>query len=159
MPPRQQRQYGELGQQQGQFTNSDFDEARHDSVDYHQHLDASPPNPNSGHRRKPIKVDRMLAVGPMARANSSSAKGGINPSSSADADRDLETGVQRYHESAGFGSDEYEEGPPKNSSRPISRGYSGIEAYTEKKDTGWRRFLNKVKEIEEKSSGRRAPTN
>ena len=149
MPPRQQRQYGELGQQQGQFANSDFDEARHDSVDYHQHLEASPPNANSGYPgRKPSKVDRMLGVGPTARANSSSANGGIDSPSSAIA----------HPESDGYESEEHEEEQPKNSSRPVSQGYSGIEAYTEKKDTGWRRFLNKVRDIEEKSSGRRAPT-
>ena len=159
MPPRQERQYGELGQQQSQFTSSDFNEARHDSVDYHQHLDASPPNPNSGYPgRKPSKVDRMLGVSPMARANSSSANGGINPPSSADAHRHVESGVQMHPESGGYESEEYAEGPPKISSRPVSQGYSGIEAYTEKKDTGWRRFLNRVKSIEEKSSGQRVPT-
>lgn len=157
MPPRQQRQYGELGQQQGQFAKSDFDEVRHDSVDYHEHLDASPPNPNSGYRRKPSKVDRMLGVGPTARADSSSANGGINPPSSADAHRDVESGAQRYTESGGSESEEYEEESPKDSARPVSQGYSGIEAYSEKKDTGWRRFLSKVKDIEEKSSGRRPP--
>lgn len=159
MPPRQKRQYGELGQQQGQFVNSDYDEARYDSVDYHQHLDASPPNPNSGYQRKPSKVDRMLGVGPMARANSSSANGGINPPSSADAHTSVQTGAPGYPESGGSESEEYEEEPPKNSSRPASQGYSGIEAYSEKKDTGWRKFLNKVKDIEEKSSGRRPPAN
>ena len=160
MPPRQQRQYGELGQQQGQFANSDFDGARHDSVDYHQHLDASPPNPNGGYPgRKPSKVDRMLGLGPVARANSSSANGGINPPGSVDAHENFENGAQSYPESGGYESEEYEEEPPKTLSRPISQGYSGIEAYTEKKDTGWRRFLNKVRDIEEKSSGRHAPTN
>lgn len=160
MPPRQERQYEELGQQQGQFDKSDFDETRHDSVDYHQHLDASPPNPNSGYPgRKPSKVDRMLGVGPMARANSSSANDGNNLLGSADAHGNVETGAESHPESGGYESEEYEEEPPKNSSRPISQGYSGIEAYTEKRDTGWRRFLNKVKDIEEKSSGRRAPPN
>ena len=159
MPPRQERRYGELGQQQGQFAISNFDEVRHDSVDYHQHLDASPPNPNSGYRRKPSKVDRMLGVGPMARANSYPANGGINASSSDDDQRNVETGAQSYPESEGFESEEYEAERPKNSLRPVSQGYSGIEAYSEKKDKGWRRFLNKVKDIEEKSSGRRAPTN
>lgn len=160
MPPRQERQYGELGQQQGQFDKSDFDETRHDSVDYHQHLDASPPNPNSGYPgRKPSKVDRMLGVGPMARANSSSANDGNNLLGSADAHGNVETGAESHPESGGYESEEYEEERPKNSSGPISQGYSGIEAYTEKRDTGWRRFLNKVKDIEEKSSGRRAPPN
>lgn len=160
MPPRQQRQYGELGQQQGQFANSNLDEARHDSVDYHQHLDATPPDPNSGYTgRKLSKVDRMLGVGPMARANSSSANGGINPSSSDEALGNVEAGAQKKPESGGYESEEYEDEPLKNPSRPFSQGYSGIEAYTEKKNTGWRKFLNKVKDIEEKSSGRRVPTN
>ncbi len=159
MPPRQQRQYGELSQQQTLSGNSDFDEPRHDSVDYHQHLDASPPDPNSGYPgRKPSKVDRMLGVGPMARARSSSANGGINQPSSADAHADVGTGAQRYAESDGYESEEYEEELPKHSSRPVSQGYSGIEAYSEKRDKGWRRFLNKARDIEEKSSGRRVPT-
>ena len=160
MPPRQQRQYGELGQQQRQFANPDLDETRHDSVDYHQHLDASPPDPNNGYdpRRRLSKVDRMLGVGPMARANSSSANGRINPPSAADTHGNVETGAQETREGGGFESEEHEDNPPKSPSRPFSQGYSGIEAYTEKKDTGWRKFFNKVKDIEEKSSGRRAPT-
>lgn len=159
MSPRQQRQYGELGQQQGQFAKPGLDEIRHDSVDYHQHLDASPPNPNNGYpNRRPSKVDRMLGVDPVARANSSSANGRINPPSSADAHNNVETGAQEDHGGGGFESEEYEDNAAKSPPRPVSQGYSGIEAYSEKKDTGWRRFFNKVKDIEEKSSGRRAPT-
>ena len=161
MPPRQQRQYGELGQQQGHLANTNLDGARHDSVDYHQHIDASPPNPISGYPgRKPSKVDRMLGVGFMARANSSSANGAVYPPSpDLVHEGNAKTGAQRYSESNGYESGDLEEELPKNSSRPVSRGYSGIEAYTEKKDTGWRRFVSKVKDIEEKSSGRRVPTN
>ena len=154
MPPRQQRQYGDLGQQQGQVISSSSNEARQDSVDYHQHLDASPPIPNNGYQRKPTKVESMLGVGPQTRANRSPANGVI-------ADNNAESGAQSYSESDGSESDEYQAEPPKtsSSSRPISQGYSGIEAYSKKKDTGWRRFLHKVKDIEERSSGRRAPTN
>ena len=160
MPPRQQRPFDELGQQQGQLPASDFDGARQDSVDYHQHIDASPTGPNNGYPgRKPSKVDRMLGVGSVARANSSSANGRTKPSSFADAHDNVETGAQRYAGSDGYESEEYEEEPPKGPVRPVSQGYSGIEAYSEKRDSGWKRFLNKVKEIEEKSSGRRAPTN
>ena len=159
MPPRQQRQYGDLSQQQGQLPTSDFDGARQDSVDYHQHVDASPTNPNNGYPgRKPSKVDRMLGFGSVARANSSSANGGIKSSSFADAHGNAQPGAQEYAESDGYESEEYEE-VPKGSMRPVSQGYGGIEAYSEKRDTGWRRFLNKVKDVEEKSSGRRAPTN
>ena len=154
MPPRQQRQYGEMGQQQGQVTSSGLNEARHDSVDYHQHIDASPPIPNNGYQPKPSKVESMLGVGPQTRANRSPANGVI-------ADNNAESGAQSYSESDGSESDEYQEEPPNasSSSRPIAQGYSGIEAYSKKKDTGWRRFLHKVKDIEERSSGRRAPTN
>lgn len=160
MPPRPQRQYGGLGQQQVQVANSDLDEPRHDSVDYHQHLDASQPTPNNGYPgRKPSKVDRMLGADPMARANSFSANGGTNPLSSADAHRNVGAGGKSYAESGGYESEEYEEERPKNPSRSVSQGYSGIEAYSEKKDTGWKRFMNKVRDLEEKSSGRRAPTN
>ena len=159
MPPRQQRQYGELSKPQGQFATSDSDEARHDSVDYHQHIDASPPNTNSGYPgRKPSKVDHVLGVDSIARANSSSANGG-NPPISADAYGNVEADAQRYAESDGYESEEVEEELPKSSVRPVSQGYSGIEAYSEKKDKGWRRFLAKARDIEEKSSGRRAPTN
>ena len=159
MPPRQQRQYGELSKPQGQFATSDSDEARHDSVDYHQHIDASPPNTNSGYPgRKPSKVDHVLGVGSIARANSSSANGG-NPPVSTDAYGNVEADAQRYAESDGYESEEVEEELPKSSVRPVSQGYSGIEAYSEKRDKGWRRFLGKARDIEEKSSGRRAPTN
>ena len=159
MPPSQQRQYGELGPQQRQLANSDVDEARHDSVDYHQHIDTSPTDPNSGYPgRKPSKVDRMLGVGALARANSS-ANGRIHQASSADAHGNVETGAQDYSDSDSYESEEYEEEVPGNSLRPVSQGYSGIEAYSKKKDSGWRRFLKRAREVEEKSSGRRAPTN
>ena len=160
MPPTQQRQYGELGPQQNQFAHSDIDEMRQDSVDYHQHLDTSPADANSGYPgRQPSKVDRMLGVGALARANSSAANGRVSRPSSADGQRNVETDAQDYTDSDSYESEDYEEELPRNSSRPISQGYSGIEAYTAKKDSGWRRFLKKAKDVEEKSSGRRAPTN
>ena len=159
MPPRQQRQYGEPDPQHGQIANSGFDGEQHDSADYHQHLDASPPNPTSEYQGKPNKVDRMLGVGPIALANSSSAKDKINPSSSAEGRGNVETAPQQYSDSGSSESVGYEEEPPKTPSKPVTQGYGGIEAYTEKKDSGWRRFMNKVKDVEEKSSGRRAPTN
>ena len=161
MPPRQQRQNAELSQQQRHFADAEVDGPRHDSVDYHEHLDASPPDSNNGYPgRRLSKVDRMLGVGSLARAKTSSVNGGINPASSADAYRNVEGEAQRYAESGvGYESEEYEEELPKGSTRPVSQGYSGIEAYSEKRDTGWRRFLKKAKEIEEKSSGRRVSTN
>lgn len=170
MPPRQQRALGEGSQQPDQFANSGLDETRHDSVDYHQHIDANPPNPNNGYPgRKPSKVDRMLGVGSsMARTNSSPpANGGIKPPSSADARGNVGPGAQEYDdEESGnsYGSEGSSEPEPEplthvKSSGPVSQGYSGIEAYSDKKDRGWRRFLNKAKDIEERSSGRRAPTN
>ena len=162
MPPRQQRQHGtDLGPP----TPSDrYNVERGDSVDYHQHLDHSPSGEANGYPgRRLSKVDRMLGVANLQR-NPSGTRGisKMQRSSSvgngyADKKRHTTDTPDRRlsFESEGFDDDDdvvdFDDQPAQ--SQRINRGYSGIEAYSEKK--GWRKWLDKAKEWEEKSSGRR----
>ena len=130
MPPRQQRQYGALGTQQQQFDGSN-DQDRHDSIDYHQHLDSSPPlQPSNGYPgRRQSKVDKVLGFqNGQSNTNNSTGNGRNAGLSFANA--------QQRNSEDGYESDEFSKEPKSPARRP--QGYSGIEAYSEKK--GWRRF-------------------
>lgn len=144
-PPRQERHHGELRQQQGQFQY--HEDERHDSIDYHQQLNATPPpQQNSAYPGQRLsKVDRMLGVGPLARANSSSGNGAGNLEDHTDNQKDAQV--------VSYENDDFDD-EPRNFAHN-SQGYSGIEAYSEKKEKGWKRFLKGLKDVEEKSSGRR----
>ncbi|KAK4691448.1 hypothetical protein P7C71_g5553, partial [Lecanoromycetidae sp. Uapishka_2] len=167
MRPRQQRQFSESGQQQQLPQTPDqnpervkYGESdRQDSVDYHSHLDSSPlggtGTGNGYPGRRLSKVDRMLGVGGVQRSNSAAmAKG--QPSLT-----DSYGEVQRQA-AAGANEDEHEEGSDfwlsdngdeleqrerqkregsEGAKRPVSQGYGGIEAYSEKNNKGWRRFF------------------
>lgn len=160
MPPRQQRQYGELGQQQqlSQTPDQPMDRVRYgegdrqDSVDYHNHLDSSPPGAGNGYPgRKPSKVDRMLGVGGVQRSNSmGNPRSGDRQGSLADnygeVQRQAGAGANE-HENEGsdfFLSENGDEEVEKQSGgggNRLSQGYGGIEAYTEKNNKGWRRLF------------------
>jgi hypothetical protein len=161
MPPRQQRQYGELGQQQqlpqtpDQNPYNDVD--RQDSEDYHSHLDSSPPGAGVGATngypgRKLSKVDRMLGVAGAKRAKSTSIGKGERPESVADSfgevQRQAGAGANECDDQ--YSEDEYERPEGEGvggGGRPLSQGYGGIEAYSEKNNKGWRRlFGSKVTE-------------
>ena len=161
MPPRQRNRYGD----DGPHTPSDqYMPERGDSVDYHQHLEPSPPGGSNGPPpRRLSKVDRMLGVANLQRnpskmQRSNSTGNGFLSHANRNA-TNAET-PDRYS----FGSEEEEDydgdddGPPDEfvggGQKRISRGYSGIEAYSEEKK-GWRRWLNKAREWEDKSSGKR----
>jgi len=156
MPRRQQRQYGELGQRQQQPQTPDQnrydygDGGRHDSVDYHTHLDSSPPGPGTGYPgRKPSKVDRMLGVGNVQRRNSNPASVIRNDGGSfADVQRQAETGANECDNcSEGYsgeeeGDDQWRDGEKRDrDGKRISQGYGGIEAYSDKNNKGWRRLF------------------
>ncbi|KAL6715844.1 hypothetical protein ACLMJK_006805 [Lecanora helva] len=182
MPPRQQQQQ----QQRRQYpaaepvgpqtpTSDHYSAERGDSVDYHQHLDHSPPAAEKPPpARRLSKVDRMLGVANLQR--NPSATGGISKVQRSNSAGNGYAAGGKQHPAQGPGprrysfasddgysdedydDDEYgDEGDdddwqPTGSQR-VSRGYSGIEAYSEKK--GWRKWLDKAKEWEERSSGRR----
>ena len=158
MPPRQQNRYGYDGPQ----TPSDqYMPERGDSVDYHQHLDSSPPGGSSGHPpRRLSKVDRMLGVANLQRNPSTGGVSKMQRSNStengvlshADRNGDAESPHRLSFESEDYDGDD--DAPDEFAGgQRISRGYSGIEAYSEKK--GWRKWLSKAREWEDKSSGRR----
>ena len=155
MPPRQQSNNSGL-----QSPSERFKAERGDSVDYHQHLDPSPPAEHNGYPgRRPSKVDRMLGVANLQRNPSTGGVSKIQRSYTAgngyaDMKRTDESPDRLSYESD-VQSDDYEEPVASGASKGqrVSMGYSGIEAYSEKK--GWRKWLDKAKEWEEKSSGRR----
>ena len=134
----------------------EYEEARGDSVDYHQHLDSSPPEGGNGHPgRRLSKVDRMLGVKNSQHKPSTSWKPKFQRSNSVGAVQSTfaETKNADGASDAPYGDEsEFEDyerpDQPRNEQR-ISQGYSGIEAYREKK--GWRKWLDKAKEWEEKS--------
>ena len=168
MPPRQQRLYGETDPQSPPDHHG---VERGDSVDYHQHLDHSPPNESNGYPgRRPSKVDRMLGVANLQRNPSTGGVSKIQRSSSAGNGRlsfgrgedNAESPERLSYESEEYNDDgdddddidghEAQEPARNAGGQRISQGYGGIEAYSEKK--GWRKWLDKAKEWEEKSSGR-----
>ena len=157
MPPSQQERYGNLDLQ----TPIDkYNPGRGDSVDYHQHLDPSPSGAENGYPgRRPNKVDRILGAANLQR-NPSTAGASMKRSNSAGTGPSTIAGANRNTEGPrrpSYGSDDYrdEQGDPRptGDGKRISQGYSGIDAYSEKK--GWRKWLDKAREWEEKSSGRR----
>ncbi len=159
IPPKQQRQYNSLSVQ---TPTDEYKLGRGDSVDYHQHIDSSSPEAENGYPgRRPSKADRMLGVanpqrnssapGPsMKRSNSA----GTGPSTraGAGANRTAEGPRRPSYENDDY-DDDWEDPRPAGDGKRISQGYSGIDAYSEKK--GWRKWLDKAREWEEKSSGRR----
>lgn len=158
MPPNQQKRYGNLDLQ---TPTDEYNPGRGDSVDYHHHLDPSPSEAENGYPgRRPSKVDRMLGVAHVQR-NSSTAGGSMKRSNSVGTSQAATAGASRntggprrpVYDSGDDYSDEEEESKPPGDGKRISQGYSGIDAYSEKK--GWRKWLDKAKEWEEKSSGRR----
>ena len=160
MPPRQQRQYRDV---EPQIPSDQYIAERGDSVDYHQHLDHSPPDESSGHPgRRLSKVDRMLGVANLQRNPSTGGASKMQRSNSAGNGRLGYANVKKHaespdrlsYESEGYDdSDGYEEPAEPKGAQRQSRGYSGIEAYSEKKR--WKKWLDKAHEWEEKSSGRR----
>ena len=155
MPPRRQGQYGGLGPQS---PSDQYNAERGDSVDYHQHLDTSPPPGNNGYPgRRQSKVDRMLGVANLQRNPSTGGVSKLQRSNSTGVGGSGHDNAQRFDvpdpysdESEGY-SDE-DEPVNGNVGNGMSQGYSGIEAYSDKK--GWRKWLDKAREWEEKSSGR-----
>lgn len=156
MPPSQQKRYGDLDRQ---TSTAELDLNRGDSVDYHQHLDPSPPEAENGYPgRRPSKVDRMLGVANLQRNPSSgvsirrSNSAGTGPFNFRGTNRNTEGHRSPSYESEDY-DDRQEEPGSMGEGKRISHGYSGIDAYSEKK--GWRKWLDKAREWEEKSSGRR----
>lgn len=157
MPLNQQKRYGNI---KLQTPTDEYNPSRGDSVDYHQHIDPSPPGAENGYPgRRPSKADRMLGVANAQRKPSTagvsmqrSNSAGTGPSTSAGANRDTEGARLPSYESDDY-HDEQEDPVPTGDGKRISQGYSGIDAYSEKK--GWRKWLDKAREWEEKSSGRR----
>jgi len=152
MPPRQQRQYSDLGPQS---PSDQYNPERDDSVEYHQHLDPSPPGEggNNGYPgRRPSKVDRMLGVANLQRNPSTGGVSKMQRSNSAgngrvnhaDARRDAESPDSLPYDSEGY-SVEDEPAEPAGNGR-ISQGYGGIEAYSERK--GWRKWLDRARDRE-----------
>ena len=133
-----------------------YREARGDSIDYHQHIESSPPHTGNGPpARRLSKVDRMLGVRHSQQNPSNGWDRRIQRTNSAGAGR-LPYDETRHADGAGDvpSEDESEDEDHVRLSEltgenRISQGYSGIEAYREKK--GWRKWLDKAKEWEEKS--------
>ena len=147
MPPSQQRKFP--GPTTPLGPSDQYDGGRQDSADYHTHLDTSPPAGRSGYfGRKPSKVDRMLGVGTVQRNKSTSA-GNANAAGGADADG--RAGLAVADDQKGeYYSEDYDEDEYDNDEEPeytgnqgkrVSQGYSGIEAYSEKNNKGWRRLF------------------
>ena len=160
MPPRQQAHHDEP-QTPNENPSDNLD--RQDSVDYHNHIGSSPPGGVAGNGypgRKPSKVDRMLGVGGIKRSLSNPVRGtnggsqdiygDVQSQAGAGADQEYRDGSEGWSED-GY-KDDYGHGDggrdgDGNRVRPVSQGYGGIEAYTEKQTKGWRRlFGNKVSE-------------
>lgn len=158
MPPRQQRQRNDQAPKTPPVQSN---AERGDSIDYHQHLDPSSLAESNGYPgRRPSKVDRMLGVANLQRNPTTGGVPKMQRSNSAgnaavsyaDKARDAESPDRLSYESEGYGYSD-DEPVDANRGKRVSQGYSGIEAYSERK--GWRKWLDKAKEWEEKSSGRR----
>lgn len=158
MPPRQQKQHSDLETPiEGQPSQ------RLESVDYHSHLDSSPPlGPAGTAGPKPSKVGRMLGVANLQRNPSTGGVSKLQRSSSMGARKATFPAVRRNSEgpanqpyddddSESESEEYYEDDDQPRDEQRVSQGYSGIEAYREKK--GWRKWVDKARDWEEKSRG------
>lgn len=136
MPPSQQKRFPEAATPLAQ--TDAFAAGRQDSSDYHAHLDSSSPAAaNAVPARKLSKVDRMLGVGDVRRSTSA----GNESAGLAMAGMHGNRGDTEYDDED-EDDDEYdEEQGGDGEGKRISKGYSGIEAYSEKSGKGWRRLL------------------